>query len=89
VTSALVLASCDDVATSPPGTFPDVFRADLHLDGVLDGDAVTAELVYLGRTAAGGDISGLMVFSGDIAGAASIDATLGVGGTYAGIIVTR
>ena len=28
-TSALVFAPCSDVATTPPGTFPDVFKSEL------------------------------------------------------------
>lgn len=89
VTSALVFASCDDVATNPPGTFSDLFRADLQFDGVFAGNGISADIVYQGRTATGGGISGLMVFSGEISGAATVTAILGVGGSHSGIIVTR
>ena len=88
VTTALVLAPCEAVATHPPGTFADVFRADLHFTGGLDGTAVETNITYLGRTAVGGAISAGMVLSGDLAGRLAVEATLGVGGTYAGTVVS-
>src|SRR5688500_6979592 len=48
-TSALVFASCADVATNPPGTFADVFKFEGTFEGSVDGEAAQANLSYMGQ----------------------------------------
>jgi hypothetical protein len=52
-TRALVLASCDEVAVNPPGTFKDVFTSRLEFAGTVDGQPTVADITYRG-TAFGG-----------------------------------
>lgn len=88
-TSALVFASCADVATTPPGTYADVFHSDLVFHGTVDGVSTTATGRYLGRSAPGGRITGRLVFASGMAGSLDVDAQLAVGGTYDGHVVVR
>ncbi|HEX6058662.1 MAG TPA: hypothetical protein VFZ11_06550 [Gemmatimonadaceae bacterium] len=86
-TSALVFAPCDVVATTPPGTFPDVFKSELTFEGTVDGEAAQAKMLYMGRVQPGGRIDGRLVLSNGVAGRLDADAVVAVGGEYAGSIV--
>ncbi len=85
-TSALVFATCDEVAVSPPGTFRDLFRSSLDFTGTLDGAPVEAHITYIGLTRVGGDVSGVMVFSDGVRGVLAVDAIVAVGGEYQGVV---
>jgi hypothetical protein len=86
-TTAFEEAPCEQVAANPPGTFADVFRSTGTFSGVVDGQPVSADIVYAGRTAAGGAIHAIMRFTGDVTGVVQVVATVGVGGTYRGVLV--
>jgi hypothetical protein len=89
VTTALVFASCDEVAGSAPGTYRDVFSSDIQFEGTLDGNPVTAGIRYHGTAAPGGAINAVMNFSGDLRGSVKVDGQLAVGGDYSGKIVLK
>jgi hypothetical protein len=86
-TSALVFAPCSQVATTPPGTFRDVFKSELVFEGTVNGKAAEANLLYMGRVRPGGEIDGRLVFSRGIAGRLEAEAVVAVGGTYSGSVV--
>ena len=88
-TTALVFASCEDVATNPPGTFPDVFHSELEFDGTVNGDHAQANVRYVGRSEPGGHIDANLLFSRGVEGRLAADAQLAVGGTYDGAVVVR
>lgn len=89
-TSAHVFAPCDQVATTPPGTFRDVFRSELAFTGTVDGVPARATVYYMGGVAPGGAIDGRLVFShGDVRGELDADAVVAVGGSYSGSVVVR
>jgi hypothetical protein len=88
-TSALVFAPCSQVATSPPGTFRDVFKSELRFDGTVDGEPARANVLYMGRVQRGGRIDGRLVFSNGVAGRLEVDAQVAVGGDYHGSVVVR
>ena len=88
-TSALVFATCEEVATTPPGTYPDVFKSELAFEGTVNGEPVTATGWYMGRSEPGGAIDGRLVLHGDARGALDVDARIAVGGEYAGMVVVR
>lgn len=86
-TAALVFASCDHVATNPPGTFRDSFRADLDFTGTLNGHPAIADITYLGVTEVGGNVAGVMILSHGLTGVLKIDAIVAVGGSYHGRLI--
>jgi hypothetical protein len=86
-TAALEDATCPDVAANPPGTFADLFRFSGIFSGTIDGRATEAKIAYVGRTAPGGSIEAVMLFSDGFTGVLGVRATVGVGGTYRGLIV--
>ena len=86
-TNALVAAPCADVASHPPGTYPDVFFSTLTFNGTVDGTPARANAVYTGRSEAGGHITAHLIFAGDVNGVLDADAQLAVGGTYRGPVV--
>lgn len=89
-TTARVLAPCEKAATSPPGTYQDVFRADLTFTGTLAGAPVEATLTYQGVTKApDGAITGQMIFSDGLTGGLRVDAVVVQGGVYEGRLVRR
>ena len=88
-TSALVSATCAEVASAPPGTYPDVFHSALVFDGTVDGQPVHAEGWYMGRSQPGGGIDGRLVFHGDMRGELDVQARIAVGGEYAGSVVVQ
>lgn len=88
-TSALVFAPCSQVATTPPGTFRDVFKSELRFEGTVDGRPAQANLLYMGRVQPGGRIEGRLVFSKGVRGRLEVDARVAVGGTYRGSVVVR
>jgi hypothetical protein len=88
-TTALVFASCSDVAASPPGTFRDVFRSELTFEGTVDGAPARANVLYMGRVQPGGQIAGRLVLSNGVQGRLEVEAQVAVGGEYAGSVVVR
>lgn len=86
-TSALVFAPCSEVATSPPGTFPDVFRSELQFEGTVDGEPAQGSMLYQGRVQEGGQIEGRILLSGGVAGVLEVNSRVAVGGSYQGSIV--
>lgn len=88
-TSALVFATCPKVATTPPGTFPDVFRSELEFEGTVDGEPATAKLLYMGSVQVGGAIDGRLIFSRGVSGMLDAQALVAVGGTYSGKLVVH
>jgi hypothetical protein len=88
-TTALVFAPCSDVATTPPGTFRDVFKSELVFEGTVDGEPARANVLYMGGVQPGGRIEGRLVFSRGVAGRLEVDALVAVGGEYSGSVVVR
>lgn len=86
-TSALVFATCEEVATSAPGTAPDVFKSEATFEGTVDGEPARADLLYMGRTQPGGHIDGRFVFSNGVAGRLEVESQVAVGGEYSGMVV--
>ena len=88
-TRALVFAPCSDVATSPPGTFPDVFKSELSFEGTVDGEPAQAHMLYMGRVQPGGHIAGRLVLSNGVQGRLEVEAQVAVGGEYRGSVVVN
>jgi hypothetical protein len=88
-TSALVFAPCADVAASPPGTYPDVFKSELAFEGTVDGEPARANVLYMGRVQPGGQIEGRLVFSNGVQGRLEVEAQVAVGGEYRGSVVVN
>ena len=87
-TSALVFASCADVAASPPGTYPDVFTSQLVFEGTVDGEPARADVLYIGRVRPGGEIDARLVLSDGVWGVLEVfDARVAVGGGYRGTVI--
>jgi hypothetical protein len=86
-TTALVFAPCSEVQPTPPGTFADVFRSRLEFRGTVAGTPATAKILSVGVTRAGGEIDAVMLVDGDdVMGRLHLDATVGVGGSYQGML---
>ena len=88
-TSALVFAPCEEVATTPPGTYRDVFRSELVFEGTVNGEPASANVMYAGRVQPGGQIDGRLLFSHGIRGRLHAEAIVAVGGEYHGAVVVR
>jgi hypothetical protein len=88
-TTALVFAPCSEVAASPPGTFRDVFKSELAFEGTVDGKPAQANLLYMGRVRAGGEIAGRLVWSRGVQGRLEVEAVVAVGGEYSGSVVIK
>lgn len=88
-TTALVLATCAEVASSPPGTHRDVFRSELEFEGMVAGVPATGAMIYQGRVQEGGRIDGRIIASRGLAGVLQADAQVAVGGSYSGSIVVH
>jgi hypothetical protein len=88
-TSALVSAPCADVATTPPGTFSDVFKSELVFEGTVDGEPARANVLYMGGVQPGGHISGRLVWSNGVSGRLNVEAQVAVGGDYRGSVVVH
>ena len=88
-TTALVFAPCADVATNPPGTFPDVFKSELVFEGTVNGDPARANVIYTGRSQPGGHIDAYLLLYNGMLGTLEVDAQLAVGGSYRGPLVVR
>ena len=86
-TTALVLAPCADVATTPPGTFRDVFKSPFSFSGTIAGQQVQATGVYQGGVDPGGHIDGEILFLQGVHGAVRVDAVVAQGGSYRGTVV--
>lgn len=83
-TTAHVLAPCEDVLATSPGTFRDVFRFTGTFDGTVGGTATTGRLDYFGVSSPGGTIGATIRLDGESTATLRADAELGVGGTYSG-----
>jgi hypothetical protein len=88
-TSALVFAPCAEVATTPPGTYGDVFRSELRFEGTVNGEPARARVLYQGRVQPGGQIAGRLILSNGVQGRLRADAVVAVGGSYDGSLVVR
>ena len=88
-TDALVFATCEEVASRPPGTDADVFHSKLVFDGTVAGEPATANVMYQGRSAPGGHIDGHLIFSNGVSGALDASAQVAVGGEYSGSVVVH
>lgn len=84
-TTATVLAPCEDVLTTPPGTFRDVFRFEGNFSGTVSGIPTTGALTYAGVTRPGGAIDATIRLRGSASAVLRADATVAVGGTYTGV----
>ena len=84
-TTALIFATCDQVATTPPGTFADVFRFVGDYAGTVAGQPASGSLTYAGSARAGGAITALITLRGDSSALLRADAVVAVGGSYRGI----
>ena len=85
-TRALVLASCADTGSSPPGFFADVFTSAFEFAGKVDGRPVVVDFTYRGDTLAGGEIDAVLVPSNGVIGRLNVDGIVGVGGSYSGFL---
>jgi hypothetical protein len=82
-TRALVMDDCPSVASNPPGTFADVFQSELLFIGTLDGVAVAnLAILYQGKTAIGGEITGQMRLANGRAGVLDVEGVVAQGGNY-------
>jgi hypothetical protein len=89
-TTALVFAPCAQVATTPPGTYRDVFTSRAVFDGAVDGEPAHANMLYVGETKVGGAIDAHLVFFDGLAGVLDVvNARVAVGGEYRGALVVR
>lgn len=88
-TTALVFATCEEVASKPPGSDPDVFTSDAVFDGTVNGEPATARVMYQGRVQPGGHISGHLLFSNGVAGKLDTEGQVAVGGEYHGSLVVH
>lgn len=85
-TRALILASCSEVAVTPPGTFKDVFTSRLEFAGTVNGAPAVGDIVYRGITEVGGGIEAVLVLSNGLRGVLKVEAVVAVGGTYKGFV---
>lgn len=90
-TTALIDAPCPEALSKPPGTFRDVFRFEGDFAGTVDGVPATGDLSYAGVTRLGGSIDANIGLRADQAKAElrTVDAQIGLGGTYRGVAVTK
>ncbi|HWE40866.1 MAG TPA: hypothetical protein VG432_00040 [Gemmatimonadaceae bacterium] len=88
-TTALVFGRCEQVASTPPGTDPDVFVSEATFDGTVAGVPAQANVRYQGRVAPGGHIDGHLIFSNGVSGVLDAEAQVAVGGTYHGSLVVH
>lgn len=88
-TRAVVLAPCDQVAATPPGTFTDVFSSDFEFAGTVNGAPAIADITYRGITETGGDIAATMRPSNGLKGMLKVEAIVAVGGSYTGFVKTE
>lgn len=86
-TTALVFGPCSEVATTPPGTFRDVFTSELHFVGTVNGKPAQSDGLYQGTTQVGGTIDGHIHFFNGVAGVLDVNAVVAVGGSYQGTLV--
>ena len=88
-TDALVSATCEEVASKPPGTDPDVFHSQLTFVGTVAGEPASANVIYQGRSQPGGHIDAHLIFSNGISGVLDASAQIAVGGSYEGSLVVH
>ena len=77
------------MATTPPGTFRDIFKSELVFNGTVDGAPARANLLYTGGVEPGGRIDGRLLFYKGIAGRLKVEARVAVEGEYRGAVVVR
>jgi hypothetical protein len=89
-TTALIDAPCPEALANPPGTFRDVFRFEGDFAGTVAGVPATGDLRYAGVTRPGGSIDATIILRADRAKAQlhTVDAQVGVGGSYRGVALT-
>lgn len=80
----LIFASCIEVEQNPPGTFADRFEARLDFEGGIFGASSSGVILYHGRTAPGGAVTGKMIVNGTHHGVLTVQGQLGADGTYDG-----
>lgn len=86
-TTATILAPCALALTTPPGTYPDRFSFDGDFTGEAAGVPVAGPVVYRGLTRTGGTVDATVLLDGFQARAVlRVDALVGVGGTYRGLV---
>uniref|UniRef100_A0A7S3L9X6 Lipid/polyisoprenoid-binding YceI-like domain-containing protein n=1 Tax=Amphora coffeiformis TaxID=265554 RepID=A0A7S3L9X6_9STRA len=85
-TSALAMASCEEVQANPPGDIPDTFQSKLIFEGEIDGTDIITDIIWNGSTEAGGSIekSGMTFPGSGVAGQLKVIAQVGFGGEYEG-----
>ena len=88
-TEALVFAPCEQAMSTPPGTYPDVFKSVLTFTGTVDGEPATANVLYMGGVEEGGAIDGRLVFANGVSGVLDANAVVAVGGTYRGKVIVH
>lgn len=91
-TTAIIDATCAEALDpSNLGAFRDVFRFEGTFVGEVAGVDVIGDLTYAGVTRPGGSIDANIKLRADRAKATlrTVNAQLGVGGTYSGIAVTK
>ncbi|MEZ4725921.1 MAG: hypothetical protein R3E79_02180 [Caldilineaceae bacterium] len=82
-TRALVFADCSAALANPPGTFADVFKSKLLYTGTIDSVSVTnAAMIYQGRTAVGGVITGQMRVASSRRNILYVEGEVAQGGSY-------
>ncbi len=85
-TRALAQASCDVVATTPPGSYEDVFTSAFEFAGTVDGRPVVADFDYRGRTEIGGEINAVLAPSNGLKGRLFVEGIVAQGGSYSGYL---
>ncbi len=88
-TRALVFADCDTVAGGlPQGIFfEDVFKSNSEFLGTVNGEPASADIIWKGFTETGGTIDkSVMILSNGAKGVLKVKASVGVGGSYTGVV---
>ncbi len=86
-TTADVRAPCDLATTHPPGTYPVTFALRGEFRGTVATDPVQGDVLYTGTVRDGGDVSAVLVLSGEASAVLVVRAQVGGAGTYQGITV--
>lgn len=86
-TTADVRAPCDLATTHPPGTYPVTFTLRGEFRGTVATDPVQGDVLYTGAVRTGGDVSAVLVLSGEASAVLVVRAQVGGTGTYQGLTV--
>jgi hypothetical protein len=87
-TTADVRASCDLATANPPGTYPVTFALRGDFRGTVATEPVQGDVLYTGAARAGGDVSAVLIVSGEASAILGVRAQVGAAGTYQGFTVT-